>query len=182
MALVSGVRGSGRSDAWSVGRHFLRDAVGVLGLTGFGVLAGATVSTAGVLASSDGADVEPEIEQDPGPGYEWSTSDACVGTWAADSDADGGESSWAKLAMHVLGHIMGAVQDSAPRHDTQNPGHPSDAYDRMAYGPGTTIVCSQQWRDARYDCNSNDYFDTSPGSGYLSDHWNIADNGFLVNS
>jgi hypothetical protein len=346
----------------------------VLGLTGFGVLAGATVSTAGVLASSDGADVEPEIEQDPGPGYEWSTSDACVGTWAADSDADGdsddeirpfclhadafsggvlvpdetgpydsdylaelsptprycdngankvrvlyvvtqgradrytalrpvlrakteradywlfksardtdgsrhfrfacsadkieivkvvlsnsadlsyghtinalrnagysasnrkylayldwserdpgqdvrdpsicgrgeiadddrpgainlnnngnmfavgylksncGESSWAKLAMHELGHIMGAVQDSAPRHDTQNPGHPSDAYDRMAYGPGTTIVCSPQWRDARYDCNSNDYFDTSPGSGYLSDHWNIADNAFLVNS
>lgn len=90
---------------------------------------------------------------------------------------------WAKTAMHEIGHTLGAVQKSAPRHDGQNTFHPRDEYDRLAYGSNTFIAsgCGDTLLDKRYDCNKNDYFHTSPASGtYLSNFWNTARNKFLV--
>lgn len=88
-----------------------------------------------------------------------------------------------KTAMHELGHVMGAVQKSAPRHDGQNPWHPRDEHDRMAYGSNTFVAsgCTDSTLERRFDCNKNDYFDLNPGAGtYLSTHWDIAANKFLV--
>lgn len=90
---------------------------------------------------------------------------------------------WGKTTMHEIGHVLGAVQKSAPRHDGQNTFHPRDEYDRMAYGSNTFIAtgCGDTMLDKRFDCNDNDYFHTSPASGtYLSNYWNSARNKFLV--
>lgn len=90
---------------------------------------------------------------------------------------------WAKVAFHELGHMLGAVQNSAPRHDSKNPGHPRDEKDPMAYGSNTFTAnnCTQDVHEKRYDCNKNDYFHTDPAAGsYLADYWNIAFNKFLV--
>lgn len=90
---------------------------------------------------------------------------------------------YAQSALHELGHSLGGVQQSAPHYDDDNKWHPSDEYDVMAYGASTTVVCDTFFKNSRYDCNDNDYFDTHPSlTEYLSSHWNIADNKFLVNS
>lgn len=94
-------------------------------------------------------------------------------------------SAWSKIAMHELGHMMGGVQKTAPRHDDKNVWHPRDEYDRMAYGANTYISsnCSDTVNDKRWDCNNNDYFHTNPASSnYLYSYWNTAANRFLVGS
>lgn len=90
---------------------------------------------------------------------------------------------WGKTAMHEIGHTLGGVQPSAPRHDGQNYWHPRDEHDRMAYGNNTYIAsgCGDSDLDKRFDCNDNDYFNTSPSAGtYLADFWNIARNQYLT--
>lgn len=83
---------------------------------------------------------------------------------------------------HELTHTLGAVLSGAP-HATDY-GHCWDAYDVMCYedGPGTTLenVCSFT-HQVLLDCNSDDYFSTSPPAGsWLATHWNTANNKFLV--
>jgi hypothetical protein len=94
--------------------------------------------------------------------------------------ADDCISSWAHTAMHEMGHNLGAIASSAPRWDSTNTSHPTDENDVMAYGAGTSVVCSQIMEGESVRCNDNDYFDLNPGSEYLANHWNIARNEFLV--
>lgn len=88
---------------------------------------------------------------------------------------------WAgTTAAHELMHTLGAVQGDAP-HATAA-GHCTDASEIMCYNDGTgvpTQVCAaaNAWF---YDCNSDDYFSTSPAAGsYLGTHWNTAQSSFL---
>ena len=85
---------------------------------------------------------------------------------------------WAKTAMHELGHILGGVQHSAPNSDGGY--HVTDDWDRLG-GGNTTLVCPDVTQDKRYDCQDNDYFNTSPPlTSYLTTHWNLARSRFLV--
>jgi hypothetical protein len=91
------------------------------------------------------------------------------------------------VAAHEHNHNLGGVQLDAPH--TSNGWHCVDEYDVMCYdddGAGpvtTTVVCSdysvQEWQ---FDCNNEDYYNTSPPSGsYLATHWNVVNNKFLIN-
>ena len=85
---------------------------------------------------------------------------------------------WAKTAMHEFGHLLGGVQFSAPNNAAGH--HVKDDWDRLGKGE-TTLVCPDATQDKRYDCNDDDYFNTSPPSGsYLDTKWNTARNRFLV--
>src|SRR5207244_8572861 len=47
--------------------------------------------------------------------------------------------------------------------------------------PAMLIVCGDTNHDLRFDCNHDDYFNTSPPSGsYLGTHWNTANSGWLI--
>jgi hypothetical protein len=88
---------------------------------------------------------------------------------------------WAHSVMHELGHVLGAVQDSARNYDESNPGHPTDEHDVMAYGDKGTTKCTDATNEHRYDCGKNDYFNTSPATtDYLTTKWNLARSRFLV--
>lgn len=91
-----------------------------------------------------------------------------------------------RVEAHELMHTLGAVQGSAP-HATDS-GHCTDDYDRMCYdddGPGgdkISVVCSSgnEWR---FDCRNDDYFHAAApcgAGGYLSGHWNSAENRYLA--
>ena len=94
-------------------------------------------------------------------------------------DIDGGGS----VPAHELMHTLGAVQDSAPHFDGN--GHCTDDHDNMCYGPSTVVVpgCSSYvYGEARFDCNHDDYFHTSPPAGsYLCRSWNTARSPHLQN-
>jgi hypothetical protein len=87
------------------------------------------------------------------------------------------------IALHEVSHTLGAVQRSVP--------HPSaafhclDEYDVLCYdddgsgGRATYVACNtpgaQYW-----DCNKDDYFNATPGSGsYLATHWNLFNSVFM---
>jgi hypothetical protein len=82
--------------------------------------------------------------------------------------------------MHENGHNMGAVQEGAP-HSTGTGAHCWDEYDVMCYSPDGgslhqqgTVLFDQCLARNFFDCNYNDYFNTSPLPGsYLAAHWNI---------
>jgi Ricin-type beta-trefoil lectin domain-like len=120
-----------------------------------------------------------------------------IGTFAGDERPDAANRSnggpsygrsdsgcWAaSVAAHELGHNLGAVNNSAP--NSSKAGHCLDEYDVMCYndsgGLKTTVVCSDRAHDQRLDCNHDDYYNTNPTAGsYLSSHWNVANNQFLV--
>jgi hypothetical protein len=89
------------------------------------------------------------------------------------------------VAAHELGHNLGAVNTGAPH--SSKAGHCLDEYDVMCYndsgGLTTTTVCAGKAHDLRLDCNHDDYYNTNPSPGsYLSNHWNVADNQFLINT
>jgi hypothetical protein len=91
------------------------------------------------------------------------------------------------VAAHELGHNLGAVQLSAP--NTSGGYHCVDEYDVMCYSdspnyPPMRYLCPDSARDdTRLDCNHDDYYHTAPSAGsYLADHWNVANNVFLVGS
>jgi hypothetical protein len=94
-------------------------------------------------------------------------------------DIDGGGS----VPAHELMHTLGAVQDSAPHFDGR--GHCTDDHDNMCYGPSTVVVggCADfAYGEARFDCNHDDYFHTSPATGsYLCRYWNTARSPHLQN-
>ncbi|MER5642236.1 RICIN domain-containing protein [Kitasatospora sp. NPDC002227] len=85
---------------------------------------------------------------------------------------------------HELGHNLGAVNNSAP-HST-HAGHCTDTNDVMCYSdapnyPQMQVLCPDETAKTRLDCSKDDYFNTSPKPGsYLSTHWNIANNAFLI--
>lgn len=89
------------------------------------------------------------------------------------------------VAAHELMHNLGGVQDSAPH--ASGAGHCVDEYDVMCYrdsaqAPSLQIACADRTRNTtRFDCGHDDYFHTNPAPGsYLANHWNPADNRFLI--
>jgi hypothetical protein len=65
-------------------------------------------------------------------------------------------------------------------------GHCTDEWDAMCYvdGPGSKMqdVCPKT-HSALLDCNHDDYFSTAAAAnGWLSQHWNAANNRFLISS
>ncbi|MFC5641041.1 RICIN domain-containing protein [Kitasatospora cinereorecta] len=88
-------------------------------------------------------------------------------------------------AAHELGHNLGAVNNSAP--NSSKGGHCVDEWDIMCYSdtpyyPQMQIHCPDRSHDDRLDCNHDDYYNTAPKAGsYLTTHWNVADNQFLIN-
>ena len=107
-------------------------------------------------------------------------------------NATGGNSAWVwrncwtwSVAAHELGHVLGAVQPSAP-HATPG-GHCLDGVDPMCYQDGTTTkpmtypcAGTQRWTTSYLDCNHDTYYDPSPPAGsYLATHWDIARSPFL---
>jgi hypothetical protein len=89
------------------------------------------------------------------------------------------------VAAHELMHNLGGVQDSAPH--ASGAGHCVDEYDVMCYrdsgqAPALQIACADRTRNTtRFDCDHDDYFHTNPAPGsYLANHWNPANNRFLI--
>jgi hypothetical protein len=68
--------------------------------------------------------------------------------------------------MHEVGHVLGAVQKSAPHSDGN--AHCSDSDDLMCHtGDG-------------FDPDGDDYYNPNPVPGsYLATHWNVASSRFL---
>jgi hypothetical protein len=92
---------------------------------------------------------------------------------------------WGGAETHELGHMLGAVQGSAP--NGNGAGHCRDEYDIMCYAdPGglplyASTVCADVAHDRRFDCGHDDYFNTNPAVGsYLATKWNTADSPFLT--
>ncbi|MQS17746.1 hypothetical protein F7Q99_37555 [Streptomyces kaniharaensis] len=87
-------------------------------------------------------------------------------------------------AAHELGHNLGAVNNSAP--NSSKAGHCVDEWDLMCYSdapyyPQMKTVCPDRSHDDRLDCNHDDYYNTNPAPGsYLTTHWNVANNRFLI--
>ncbi|MGE7434959.1 RICIN domain-containing protein [Kitasatospora sp. NPDC001175] len=88
------------------------------------------------------------------------------------------------VAAHELGHNLGAVNNSAP--DSSKAGHCTVDWDLMCYSdapyyPKMRTVCPDQNQQDRLDCTKDNYFNTNPKPGsYLSSHWNVANNRFLM--
>jgi hypothetical protein len=88
------------------------------------------------------------------------------------------------VAAHELGHNLGAVNNSAPY--SSKAGHCTVDWDLMCYSdapyyPQMQTLCPDQAQQDRLDCTKDDYFNTAPKAGsYLSTHWNVADNQFLI--
>jgi PKD domain len=85
--------------------------------------------------------------------------------------------------LHEVGHLLGAVQLSAP-HST-GAGHCTDGWDVMCYADGgpndaQSYPCPGDSAHAAFDCNHDDYFNPAPVPGtYLATHWNAYDSEFL---
>ena len=88
--------------------------------------------------------------------------------------------------IHEIGHVLGAVQDSAG--NSTGSAHCNDQFDVMCYADGglrsnVFEVCGSAataWDLRPLDCNRDDYADPAPVAGsYLDTHWNIARSDFL---
>lgn len=88
------------------------------------------------------------------------------------------------IVAHELMHNLGGVQNSAPH--ASGGYHCTDEYDRMCYSdlplnPTMQYLCPSGSLENRFDCNDDDYYNTNPQAGnYLVDHWNAANNQFLM--
>ena len=122
-------------------------------------------------------------------------------------DAEGNGWEWTQMwsvAMHELGHGLGAVQCSAP-HSSCAPGelghhHCWDEVDMICRNDGgsyylgpdgvqgtsddrdTWVLCPYGSSDAeQWDCGKDDYFNIDPAPGsYLATHWNLSRSGFVT--
>jgi hypothetical protein len=97
---------------------------------------------------------------------------------------------WDSLTLvHEIGHVMGAVQNTAPH--SSGASHCVDGNDIMCYRDRADSSFSDtdpnhcpndavnalgfEYDSAEgmpFDCGYDDYFRTSPGNGYLDSHWN----------
>ncbi|MER7770916.1 hypothetical protein [Kitasatospora sp. NPDC096140] len=89
----------------------------------------------------------------------------------------------AHAAAHELGHNLGAVNNSAP--DSSKHSHCVNQWDLMCYKDTSATqlksVCPDYTNYDRLDCTHDNYYSTNPKpGGYLSSHWNVADNQFLI--
>lgn len=85
-----------------------------------------------------------------------------------------------RTEAHELMHTLGGVQKTSP--NTDGAGHCTDEYDRMCYGSNMKYLCASAL-EARFDCNSDDYFNANPPAGsYLANFWNTANNRFLISA
>ena len=90
------------------------------------------------------------------------------------------------VAAHEVMHNLGGVQLSAEH--TSNGFHCIDEYDIMCYDDGPASppmreICTPEalYDDTLLDCNHDDYYNTDPVDGsYLDNHWNPANNRFLI--
>jgi hypothetical protein len=101
---------------------------------------------------------------------------------------------WNYAEPHELSHMLGAVQGPVYSNGTliragapysTRGMHCYDERDVMCYddGPGVTIrnMCTRAIDWWRLDCNHNTYYrGNDPADGYLSRHWNVANNKFLT--
>ncbi len=85
---------------------------------------------------------------------------------------------------HELGHNFGAVQRTSPNASRWD--HCIDEWDVMCYDDGSgagyelEFPCEDEASNELLDCNNDDYFSTDPPSGsWLSEHWNVANSGWL---
>jgi hypothetical protein len=94
----------------------------------------------------------------------------------------------ARLFQHEVGHMLGAVQLSSPH--TSGAAHCYEVADIMCYddgGPWFSAGGTLQQRcatmpdgQAPWDCGNDDWYAVTPAGGsYLTDHWNLADSGWL---
>ncbi len=89
-----------------------------------------------------------------------------------------------EVPAHELMHNLGGVQMSAPH--TSGGWHCVDEYDRMCYSdspyyPSMQYICSGSSNDRLFDCNHDDYYNTSPpANSYLTTHWNAANSQYLI--
>lgn len=86
------------------------------------------------------------------------------------------------LVAHELTHVLGGVQNGAPR--STGRGHCTDRNDVMCYPDGSgkamTARCPA-WHASLLDCGRDDYFSLAPAPGsYLAGAWNTASSSFLV--
>jgi hypothetical protein len=87
-------------------------------------------------------------------------------------------------AAHEHMHNIGGVQLSAPH--TSGGWHCTDEWDLMCYSdtpnhPTMVIACPDTARGRLFDCNHDDYFNTSPTPGsYLATKWNAANSQYLI--
>lgn len=87
-----------------------------------------------------------------------------------------------RVVAHEIAHLLGAVQNSAPR--STGRGHCTDGHDLLCYDDGSgravTARCGSGWA-LLLDCGRDDYFSVAPAPGsYLATHWNTAANSFLA--
>lgn len=87
------------------------------------------------------------------------------------------------VALHEIGHNLGAVQMSAPHTDVY--AHCWDKDDVMCYPytqylPRSPLRPCDSPRVEPFDCGKDDYFNPDPAPGsYLDTHWNVYDSAFM---
>lgn len=87
-------------------------------------------------------------------------------------------------AAHEHMHNIGGVQLSAP--NSSGGWHCTDEWDLMCYSdspsyPAMVTRCPDTARNRLFDCNHDDYFNTSPAAGsYLATKWNAANSQYLI--
>jgi len=91
------------------------------------------------------------------------------------------KSCWNYAEPHELTHMLGSVQDGAPGATGRS--HCFDQNDVMCYNDGAGIamqsICPSSTEIWRLDCRKDTYFRSAGATGWLADHWNVANNKFL---
>ena len=126
------------------------------------------------------------LDDRPGPDNNNNMGGRVAAIWGqGGSDFMGGMGDDERRAavLHEMGHLLGAVQLSAP-HST-GAGHCNDGWDIMCYDDGgpdahMSYPCPGDYGHAAFDCNEDDYFNPAPASwSYLGAHWNTYNSVFL---
>lgn len=118
------------------------------------------------------------VDSRPSPSYNYNnTLTGIAAVW---------KGCWNYGEPHELGHNLGAVQYGAPYSTAGY--HCRDERDIMCYNDGTlgsaSIVkpCTRDIDLWLYDCRHDTYYrGSAPSSGWLSNHWNIANSNFVTN-
>lgn len=104
----------------------------------------------------------------------------CWDTWTGPTTNNAG----ADTADHEMGHILGAVQPSAPGGTSGF--HCWDGKDRMCYNDGSAnsekysdYYCIGLNANELWDCKNDTYFAAVPAGTWLPTHWNLYKSSFL---